>query len=94
MHFVVKDSKWQIRKGEQTVEEGTFKIDPRTTPHSIDVTPSSGEHKGQTLHGIYEVKADTAKDCFAMQAGKQRPKAFSAGEGSGCRLTVYRRVQP
>jgi uncharacterized protein (TIGR03067 family) len=93
MRFVVKDGKWQIKKGEQTVEEGTFKIDPSTTPHSIDVTPGSGEHKGQTLLGIYEVKGDTARDCFSMQTGKQRPKTFSAEEGSGCRLTVYRRVQ-
>jgi uncharacterized protein (TIGR03067 family) len=94
MHFVVTDTKWQVKKGDQTIEEGMFKIDPSTTPRIIDVTPTTGKHKGQTMHGIYEVKGDTAKDCFAMQAGKQRPQSFSADEGSGCRLTVYRRVQP
>jgi uncharacterized protein (TIGR03067 family) len=92
-HYVVKGGKWQVRKGNQAAEEGTLKIDPSTTPHHIDVTPTTGEHKGQTMHGIYEVKGDTARDCFAMQAGKQRPKSFSADAGSGCRLTVYRRVQ-
>jgi uncharacterized protein (TIGR03067 family) len=94
MHFVVRDGKWQVKKDDQTVEEGTFKIDPSTTPHRIDVTPTTGKHKGQTMHGIYEVKGDKARDCFAMQAGQPRPQSFSAGEGSGCRLTVYRRVQP
>jgi uncharacterized protein (TIGR03067 family) len=92
--FIVKDGKWRVKKGDQMVEEGTLKIDPSTTPHTIDVMPTTGEHKGQTMHGIYEVKGDTARDCFAMQAGKQRPKSFSADQGSGSRLTEYRRVRP
>jgi uncharacterized protein (TIGR03067 family) len=94
LRFVVRDGRWSVRKGDQTVEEGTFTLDARATPHCINVTPSSGQHKGQTLHGICEVKGDTARDCFAMPAGKERPRSFSAEQGSGCRLTVYRRVQP
>jgi uncharacterized protein (TIGR03067 family) len=93
LRFVVRDGRWSVRKGDQTVEEGTLTIEAGATPHRIDVTPSSGEHKGQTLHGIYEVKGDTARDCFALQAAKERPKGFSAEQGSGCRLTVYRRVR-
>ena len=46
------------------------------------------------MRGIYEVTGDSAKDCFALQAGKERPKSFAAGEGSGYRLTTYRRVRP
>jgi uncharacterized protein (TIGR03067 family) len=94
LRFVVKDGKWQVKKGDQTVEEGTFKIDPSTKPHRIDVTPTTGKHSGQTLHGIYEVNGDTARDCFAMQAGQARPSSFSGDQGSHCRLTMYRRMRP
>jgi uncharacterized protein (TIGR03067 family) len=94
MHFIVRDGHWTVKKGDQTIEGGTLKIDPSTTPKQIDVTPTSGKHKDQTLHGIYELMGDRARDCFALAPGGQRPKSFSAPEGSGNRLTVYRRLKP
>jgi hypothetical protein len=42
------------------------------------------------LLGIYELEGNTWKVCYAMP-GKERPKDFSAKEGSGQTLAVWER---
>ena len=88
----VKDGKYTVRVGEKVASEGTAKIDPTTTPKSIDSTPATGENKGKTFRGIYEVKGDEHRVCFAPP-GKPRPKTFESKEGSGHRLYTYKRVK-
>ena len=88
----VKDGKYTVRVGEKVASEGTAKIDPTTTPKSIDGTPATGESKGKTFLGIYEVKGDTRRICYA-EPGKPRPKAFESKEGSGHRLATYKRAK-
>jgi uncharacterized protein (TIGR03067 family) len=88
----LKDAKYTAQVGDEVVDEGTFKLDPTTTPKSLDITPTSGPEKGKTSLGLYEVKGDNLRICFAPE-GKSRPKAFESKEGSGDILVTYKRVK-
>ena len=47
---------------------------------------------GKEIKGIYEMDGDTLKSCVAP-AGKERPKEFSAGKGTGHTLRVFKRMK-
>jgi uncharacterized protein (TIGR03067 family) len=67
-------------------------IDPNTQPKTITYEFTAGSNKGKKELGIYELKGDTFKDCFA-QPGEKRPTDFSAQRGSGHSLVIYERVK-
>jgi uncharacterized protein (TIGR03067 family) len=90
--FTLKDGKYTVREGGKVVAEATFKVDPTTSPKSLDLTPATGAYKGKTILGIYEVKGDTHRLCFAPP-GKPRPKAFESKKGSGDALHTFKRVK-
>ena len=46
-------------------------------PKTIDFTPTDGGGKGEQFFGIYQLRKDTRKLCFAP-AAKDRPKEFSS----------------
>jgi uncharacterized protein (TIGR03067 family) len=92
IRMVVKGNQYAVKRGNRTAEQGTFKIDATKKPRTIDVTPTEGEGKGKTYHGIYEIQGDTARDCFAAP-GKDRPTTFATKSGSGFVLRVYKRVK-
>jgi uncharacterized protein (TIGR03067 family) len=66
-----------MKTGSLTVK-GTFTIDPTKKVKEIDVF--FGDNKETVLKGIYEIKDDTRKSCFALP-GKDRPTAFSKDKG-------------
>jgi uncharacterized protein (TIGR03067 family) len=82
---------YTLKKGDKVVSGGTNKRDKTVTPHTIDTTPSAGKGKGKTALGIYEIKGDTMRLCLAA-AGKERPTAYVAPEGSGHILETWKRV--
>ena len=86
---VIKGSKHTVYFGDkEVVREIPFAIDPTTTPKSVtDMLPD-----GRTIKSIYELDGDTLKTCAAA-AGKDRPTEFSAKEGSGQTLRVFKRVK-
>ncbi len=83
---VVIDGEKMTIKGDSTEVEkykkATIRIDPSTTPKIMDVTLTSGDDKGTTMEGIYEVDKDEWKLCVKLFA-KERPAKFeSKGEGN------------
>jgi len=90
--LTLKDGKYTVRQGGKVVAEGAAKLDPTTSPKSLDTTPSSGPGEGKTSLGIYEVKGDTYRVCFA-RPGQPRPKTFEAKKGSGDALYTHKRVK-
>ena len=70
--------------------KGTQILDPSKQPKATDVTVTEGPDKGKTFLGIYELTADDFKVCFAAP-GKARPTEFTAKEGSGQLLQLWRR---
>jgi|SRR5579884_877257 len=86
----IKDGKYEAKMGDETSGKGKLKLDPSKKPHAIDIMVEEGAASGQTQLGIYEVKDDMLKVCFA-QPDKPRPTEFSAKEGSGNTLIVLKR---
>ena len=72
--------------------EGTFTIDPKKTPATIDLVPGKGRYEGKTLPGIYKLEGDTLTIAFA-EPGKDRPTAFESKAGSGVVLVVHKRAK-
>ena len=84
--------KFSVRRGDKVIGEATVKLDPTKKPKRIDVSFTKGQHKGQTLLGIYEIDSDAFRVCVA-RPGDERPAEFSAKAGSSCTLFVYKRVK-
>jgi uncharacterized protein (TIGR03067 family) len=85
----IKGAKHTVYFGDKAVvHEIPFTIDPTTTPKSAeDKLPD-----GQTIKSIYQLDGDTLRSCAAAP-GKERPTEFSAKEGSGQTLRVFKRVK-
>ena len=81
---------FSVRRGDKVIGEGTVKFDPTKKPKTVDVTFTEGEHKGQTVLGIYEIDSDAFRVCVA-RPGDDRPTEFSAKAGSGRTLIAYKR---
>jgi uncharacterized protein (TIGR03067 family) len=74
---------------------GTAKINPSASPRSVDIrlTTEEGHPVGEVAPGVYEVRGDTLRVCFAPW-DKPRPKRFESREGSGHNLFTLKRVKP
>jgi uncharacterized protein (TIGR03067 family) len=90
--LTLKDGKYTCREGKMVEEEGTAKLDPTTTPKSMDISAGTGPDKGKTILALYEVRGDTLRVCLAPP-GKPRPKAFESKEGSGHVVVTHKRVK-
>lgn len=58
---------------------GTFAVNATRTPKTIDVVLKTADGPDITLLGIYAVKGNVRKSCFALP-GKDRPTRFMTGE--------------
>jgi uncharacterized protein (TIGR03067 family) len=61
-------------------EEATYKLDPSKKPRRIDLKPTTGEYKGKTLLGIYELDGDKLKLYAANEPGDDRPTEFKSSD--------------
>ena len=93
----VKTGKRTAKDGETTVSIGgrvflqaKYTIDPAKKPKTIDYAMTEGFSKGKKQLGIYAIEGETVKFCFASP-GKDRPTEFTAKEGSGNTLSVWKR---
>lgn len=59
---------------------------------TIDITDESGEHKGETCLGIYEVEGDEFRVVFAPP-GEARPEKFETTPGTGQWMHVWKHVK-
>lgn len=86
----VKGDHYTVSLFKKALSKGTFKIDATKQPKTINFLSASAAAKSQPIHGIYELDGDTWKVCYASP-GKERPKEFTAKEGSGHTLAVWER---
>jgi RNA polymerase sigma factor (sigma-70 family) len=97
--FVFQDGHLRVvirRQGqdEKQPPEFTVRVDLSRTPKAIDLTPLDGQHKGQTLHGIYELQGDTLRLCCQNTPSEARPAAFNSAAGSDLSLITARKSGP
>jgi len=74
--------------GPEGQQQGTLKLNDKTSPKSLDVTTSSGDE----VPAIYEITADTFRVCYAPNGGS-RPTGFKSPEGSGITSITFKRKQ-
>jgi uncharacterized protein (TIGR03067 family) len=88
---VAKDGVTTVTIGGMPFMKAKFTIDPSKKPKTIDYLMLEGFTKGKKQFGIYEIDDDMVKFCFASP-GKDRPDDFTAKEGSGRTLSVWKKV--
>jgi uncharacterized protein (TIGR03067 family) len=72
--------------------KGTYKLQPGEKPGHIDLTPGDGPEAGKVMLGVYSLKDDELKICFA-DPDQERPKDFEAKEGSEHHLVILKRAK-
>lgn len=87
---VVKDDKAVWSRDGKRFAGSSIVLDPTTDPASIDVIPDGGPHRDQHVLGIYKLDGDQLSICMA-DAGKPRPKSFSAEAGETQTLQTFKR---
>jgi uncharacterized protein (TIGR03067 family) len=83
--LIFEKDTFTVKRGDQVMVKGTFKLDASKKPKAIDMTVTEGrrdDDKGKELHGIYELTKDGLKWCTSMPGGTDRPKEFSTKEGT------------
>lgn len=89
--LMLTSTNYTLKKGDQVLEEGTYKVDTSKTPHMLQRTATAGDNKGKTFLGICEPSGETMKVCWGVPGG-DRPTEFSSKEGSGHVLEVVKRA--
>ncbi|HYT89054.1 MAG TPA: TIGR03067 domain-containing protein [Gemmataceae bacterium] len=90
--LVIKGGKYTVSFGGKVVGKGTVKLDATKKPREVDAIATEGPGKDETMKGIYELKGDEMRVCFA-QPGKERPTEFRTKEGTGQMLLGYKRIK-
>jgi uncharacterized protein (TIGR03067 family) len=78
------------KEGKEIRKVKWINLDPTQKMKTADVEILEGDDKGKTLLAIYRIEGDLFTICIG-NAGKDRPTAFSAEEGSGQALMTYTR---
>jgi uncharacterized protein (TIGR03067 family) len=71
------DGTWSVRSEGKEISKGSSTFDPTKKPKAIDFTPTEGGGTGEKFLGIYQLRKNTRKLCFAP-SGKDRPTKFSS----------------
>ncbi len=71
----VNGDKFILTQQGQATLETRFKVDPTKKIKTIDIYDSN-DSSNLLVKGIYEIKGDTRRSCFA-EPGKDRPEAFT-----------------
>lgn len=78
-HLVVQGNTFTLTSKDAVIQ-GTFTVEPTRTPKTIDATLPTQMGRDVKLLGIYEVKGDIRRSCFAMP-DKDRPTSFVPAAG-------------
>jgi uncharacterized protein (TIGR03067 family) len=72
---VYAGDKYTVKIGEKE-EQGSFTLDPKKTPKTMDIFPTSGDNNGKTLLAVYELAGDKLTICYSLTP-TVRPDDFS-----------------
>ena len=71
--------------------EFTFTLEPTKNPKWIDLIKTKDPDKGEKGAGIYKLVGDELTICLPEDEGAERPKEFSAPEGSNIHLITLKK---
>ena len=93
--LVFEGGKLTVNKSGELVMKGEAKVDASQKPARLDLkleeNPNNPDDVGKTLEGIYEVKGEELKWCFALPNGSGRPKEFKTEAGTGTVNATFKR---
>lgn len=89
MQLTMTDGKYTVAVGEK-LDTGTYKVDAKAKPATIDITGVEGPNKGKTLLAICELDGDTLRVCYDL-TGQKRPEEFKTEKGKALFLIKYKR---
>jgi uncharacterized protein (TIGR03067 family) len=72
---VYAGDKYTVKIGDKE-EQGTFTLDAKKTPKTMDIFPTSGDNNGKTLLAVYELAGDKLTICYSLTP-TVRPDDFS-----------------
>src|SRR5262245_49692590 len=105
--FLAREHRWVFTKDGITMQDkaglgrkGTFRIDPKKSPKTLDITLGPGLPPGprakvpekEGLRCIYSLDGDTLKVCYGLS--EDRPSAFESKAKPATGLVVLRRQPP
>ena len=67
--------------------EGVYKIDPTTSPKTVDWMDQTGPDAGKTIQAIYKLEGSNFTFC-AAEPGHPRPAEFRTRQGQVLRVSV------
>ena len=65
------------------IDAGTFQLNESVSPKQVDLSVEEGPNKGQTMLGIYEIRAGNRHRVCLAPPGAARPTKFESTAGSG-----------
>ena len=92
-HAVYEGDSLTLHSDTEVRRHGITTLDPTRNPKAINTWDQDGPYDDRTVPGIYELKGDSLKLCFA-RPGDQRPTEFTTKKGTGFLLVVYERKKP
>jgi uncharacterized protein (TIGR03067 family) len=96
------ESEMVIKEGKRTLNdliakkiasEATLKLDATAKPKAMDLTYTSGDLKGETVHAIYEIGGDMLKVCYPLEPDAERPTELAGKLDGKAFLLTYKRVK-
>jgi uncharacterized protein (TIGR03067 family) len=88
---ICKGDQVTVTFGGMMIMKATIMLDATKNPKTIDYKLTDGPNKGKTQLGIYELKDDTFKSCFAAP-DHERPTEFETKPGDGRTLSVWKKL--
>ncbi len=76
-----------------TKEKGKMKFNPAAKPNEVDVDITEGNDAGKKQVGIYELKDNKVKFCFAAAGETKRPDKFEAADDGSIILFEFEKVK-
>ena len=89
--LIIQDDQYAVHLVDLGIIKGTQKLNSKAKPKTIDITDSTGPHKGETCLGIYELDGNEFRVVFA-RAGQPRPAKFATVKGSGHWMHVWKKA--
>ncbi len=90
--LVIKENNFTIKTAGGTEMKGDLVLDPAKKPKHINLAHQEGLLKDKTWQGIYELKGDTLKLCYAeADSEKERPTEFKTLKKSQLLLVELKR---
>lgn len=91
IQVVFEGDKYTIKVGDKE-EKGSFVLDPKKIPKTMDVFPTSGDNNGKTFLAVYELAGDKLTICYSFTP-TVRPENFEPASNT-LLLIKFERMKP